>query len=83
MRGKKMPTVNVLLDRAKAELSQLLPGEVFFVRNLFKEYERNRISRSDRLLLDTLFLNFIKTVDIGIEPIEERSSGQQRYQMII
>lgn len=55
-----MPTVNKLLDIAKAELSNFLPGEVFLVRNLFKGYEWNRISYSDRLLLGTLFLNYIK-----------------------
>ncbi len=77
--GKKMPTVNELLDIAKSELENLLPGEVFLVRDLFKGYEWNRISRSDRLLLGTLFLNYIKTDHIGIVPIEKTSSGQQRY----
>ena len=74
-----MPTVNDLLEIAKAELANLLPGEVFLVRDLFKGYEWNRISRSDRLLLGTLFLNYIRTDDIGIAPIEKTSSGQQRY----
>lgn len=77
--GKKMPTVNELLDIAKSELENLLPGEVFLVRDLFKGYEWNRISRSNRLLLGTLFLNYIKIDDIGIVPIEKTSSGQQRY----
>ena len=48
-------------------------------RDLFKGYEWNRISRSDRLLLGTLFLNYIKTADIRVVPIEKTSSGQQRY----
>ncbi len=74
-----MLTVNTLLEIAKAELSYLLPGDVFLLRDLFKGYEWNRISRSDRLLLGTLFLNYIKTNDIGIVPIEKTSSGQQRY----
>lgn len=74
-----MPNVNDLLDNAKDELTNLLRGEVFLLRDLFKGYEWNRISRSDRLLLGTLFLNYIKTVDIGVVPIEKTSSGQQRY----
>jgi len=74
-----MLTVNDLLEIARAELSYLLPGEVFLLRDLFKGYEWNRISRSERLLLGTLFLNYVKTVDIGIVPIEKTSSGQQRY----
>ena len=78
-----MPTVNELLDKTKAELSNLLSGEVFLLRDLFKGYEWNRISRSDRLLLGTLFLNYIKTDDIGVVPIEKTSSGQQRYKIIM
>ena len=74
-----MPNVNELLDNAKDELTNLLHGEIFLLRDLFKGYEWNRISRSDRLLLGTLFLNYIKTVDIGVVPIEKTSSGQQRY----
>ncbi len=77
-----MPTVNELLDKAKDELSNLLPSEVFLLRDLFKGYEWNRISRSDRLLLGTLFLNYIKTDDIGVVPIEKTSSGQQKYKAL-
>ena len=74
-----MLTVNELLDVAKAELAYLLPGEVFLLRDLFKGYEWNRISRSNRLLLGTLFLNYIKNDDIVVVPIEKTSSGQQKY----
>lgn len=74
-----MSTVNELLNMAKIELTNLKSGEIFLVRDLFKGYEWNRISRSDRLLLGTLFLNYIKTDDLGVVPIEKTSSGQQRY----
>ncbi|MDD3322180.1 MAG: single-stranded DNA-binding protein [Paludibacter sp.] len=74
-----MPTVNELLEEAKSEVPNVNYGEIFLVRDLFKGYEWNRISRSDRLLLGTLFLNYIKTHDIGVVPIEKTSSGQQRY----
>lgn len=77
-----MPSVNELLDIARSELTKHLPGEVFLVRDLFKGYEWNRIARSDRLLLGTLFLNYIKTNSIEIVSIEKTSSGQQRYQRI-
>ncbi|PKM67313.1 MAG: hypothetical protein CVU95_07755 [Firmicutes bacterium HGW-Firmicutes-2] len=75
-----MPTVNELLEEAKSELSHLQSGEIFLVRDLFKGYDWNRISRSDRLLLGTLFLNYIKTNNIGVVPIEKTSSGQQKYE---
>jgi len=77
--GITLSTVNELLDMARRELTNLKTGEILLVRDLFKGYEWNRISRSDRLLLGTLFLNYIKNNDIGVVPIEKTSSGQQRY----
>lgn len=74
-----MLNANELLEIAKEELKILNSEEIFLVRDLFKGYEWNRISRSNRLLLGTLFLNYIKSTDIGIVPIEKTSSGQQRY----
>lgn len=76
-----MPSANQLLHIAKEEMKNLISGEMFLVRDLFKGYEWNRISRSERLLLGTLFLNYIKSNDIGVVPIEKTSSGQQKYQM--
>ncbi len=74
-----MSDVNNLLENAVMETKNVLPGEEFLLRDLFKGYEWNRISRSDRLLLGTLFLNYVKTDDNGVVPIEKTSSGQQRY----
>lgn len=74
-----MLNANELLEIAKEELKNLNYEEIFLVRDLFKGYEWNRISRSNRLLLGTLFINYIKSTDIGIIPIEKTSSGQQRY----
>ena len=74
-----MLNANELLEIAKEELINLNSEEIFLVRDLFKGYEWNRISRSNRLLLGTLFINYIKSTDIGIVPIEKTSSGQQRY----
>ncbi|TWH59393.1 uncharacterized protein DUF1413 [Desulfitobacterium sp. LBE] len=77
-----MSNVNELLESAIAEIEQLNTEEIFLVRDLFKGYEWNRVSRSNRLLLGTLFLNYIKTTDSGIVPIEKTSSGQQKYKKI-
>ncbi len=74
-----MPNVNVLLEIAMSEISNLNLGEPFLLRDLFKGYEWNRISRSDRLLLGTLFLNYINTANNEVTPIEKTSSGQQKY----
>ena len=49
-----MATANDLLTRAIEETKHLKHNEIFLVRDLFKGYEWNRISRSDRLLLGHL-----------------------------
>jgi len=77
--GIKVLNANELLEVAKEELENLNYEEIFLVRDLFKGYDWNRISRSNRLLLGTLFLNYIKSTKTGIVPIEKTSSGQQRY----
>jgi len=76
-----MPDVNELLNNAIKETENLNQGEVFLVRDLFKGYEWNRISRSERLLLGTLFLNYVKTYKNSIQAIEKTSSGQQKYKI--
>lgn len=72
-------SVNELLDIAMSELINLKGGEIFLVRDLFKGYEWNGISLSDRLLLGTLFLKDIKNDDMSAVPIKKISSGQQMY----
>ena len=74
-----MATANELLEIAIIELSSLREGEPFLLRELFKGYEWNRISRSNRLLLGTLFLNHIKTTSTNVSILEKTSSGQQKY----
>ena len=74
-----MPEVNLLLEQAINETAHLNPGEVFLVKDLFRGYEWNRISRSERLLLGTLFLNYIKSHPDIVDVLEKTSSGQQRY----
>ena len=76
-----MPNVNDLLSKAINETARLNKGETFIVRDLFKGYEWNRISRSDRLLLGTLFLNYVHNTSTRLVPIEKTSSGQQRYKV--
>ena len=76
-----MTMANRLLAEAIKETHNLNINEVFLVRDLFKGYEWNRISRGDRLLLGTLFLNYVHTEGPLIEPIEKTSSGQQKYKV--
>lgn len=76
-----MSAVNVLLDIALRETDNLNRGETFLLKDLFKGYEWNRISRSNRLLLGTLFLNSVSSKEGDICAIEKTSSGQQKYRI--
>jgi len=75
--------VNSLLEYAISEMKSIENEEIFLVKDLFKGYEWNRIPRKDRLLLGTLFLNYINKVSGCVHPIEKTSSGQQKYKKII
>ena len=74
--------VNFLLEIAIKETINLKTNEVFLLRELFKGYEWNRIERKDRLLLGTLFLNYVKSESSNIKTLEKTSSGQQKYIII-
>lgn len=67
-----MSDVNKLLERAIYEVDFIEAEEIFLVKDLFKGYEWKRIPRSDRLLLGTLFLNYVNTVSEVIKPIKKR-----------
>ena len=56
--GIEVLNANELLESAKEELKNLNSEEILLVRDLFKGYDWKRISKSNRLLLDTLFLNY-------------------------
>lgn len=75
----------MLLDEAIKEAENLNDGEVFLVKELFKGYVWNRIPRKDRLLLGTLFLNYVNKLNgEGIKAIEKTSNlSSQRENGII
>lgn len=72
--------INELVDYSIRETSKLKFGELFLIKDLFKGYEWNRIPRSERLLLGTLFLNRIRSGCKGVKDIGKTSSGQQMYE---
>lgn len=74
--------VNDLLELAIKDTDNLLDGEVFLLKDLFKGYEWNRIAVKDRLLLGTLFLNYVHRNESNLIAIEKTSSHQQRYQKV-
>ena len=58
-------------------------GEIFLLKDLFKGYEWNRVPLKDRLLLGTLFLNFVNKTGGSIVAFEKTSSKQQKYKKTI
>lgn len=77
-----MSDVNELLEEAISETEKLNEGEVFLVKDLFKGYVWNRIPRKDRLLLGTLFLNWVNKTEGNLKAVEKTSSNQQRYEKL-
>ena len=77
-----MSDVNELLEEAISETENLNDGEAFLVKDLFKGYVWNRIPRKDRLLLGTLFLNWVNKTEGNLKAIEKTSSNQQRYEKL-
>ncbi len=77
-----MLDVNFLLEEAIAETENVAAGEVFLVKDLFKGYIWHRIPLKDRLLLGTLFLNYVHKINGGLSAIEKTSSNQQQYKKI-
>ncbi|MEI7885501.1 MAG: DUF1413 domain-containing protein [Clostridia bacterium] len=76
-----MVDVNKLLLRAEKETALLHEDEIFLLKDLFKGYEWNRIPIKDRLLLGTLFLNFVNKTEGNIVAFAKSSSKQQKYKM--
>ena len=81
---KKNITANDLLPVAIAELQNVPAGTVFVVRDLFKGYEWNAYPRDVRLLLGTLFKNYVNNIDVSTELIEmvKTEKGQQKYRKL-
>lgn len=71
--------VNFLLEEAIIETENIAEGEVFLVKDLFKGYIWHRIPLKDRLLLGTLFLNYVHKINGGLRAIEKTPSNQQQY----
>lgn len=74
-------TANELLAEATRELEKLQSGETFIVKDLFQGIRWNRFPRSERILLGTLFLNYVKAERPDIKPTGKNGANQQKYTM--
>ncbi len=75
-------TANDLLLLAKKELESVPKGTEFLVKDLFKGYEWNLYQKNTRLLLGTLFLNYVQSEKPSVLILKKTSSNQQKYKKI-
>ena len=75
-------SANDLLLQAKKELKNVPSGTAFLVRDLFKGYEWNLYPKNIRLVLGTLFLNYVESEDTSVLVLEKTSSNQQKYKKV-
>lgn len=71
--------VSNAFDYAQIEIENLQSKEEFLLKDLFKGYEWNRIKKSDRLKLGTMFLNFVENNTDKITILSKTKSGQKVY----
>lgn len=74
-----MIEIQSLLNQAISETKNINKGEEFLLKDLFKGYEWNRIPHKYRLLLGTLFLDYIREQHPTVEATRKTSSHQQKY----
>lgn len=72
-----------LFDTAVLTLNELNAGETFLVKELFRGFEWNRIPKSDRTKLGSLFLTYSKGQGNALlKPIGKTPQNQQIYQKL-
>ncbi len=70
-----------LLNIAKATLAELEPGEVFFLRQLFRGFEWGRLPQRTRIALGNAFFFFAQGEEglAQVEILGKTAQGQQKY----
>ena len=73
-------SLDTLLETSIKTISEILPGEKFIVRELFRGFEWNRIGKSNRTKLGGMFYRYITDhKDLSIEPLGKTPQNQQIY----
>lgn len=72
--------LNELLDFAKESTKDVVTGEIFIVKDLFRGFEWNRIARGNRTKLGSMYLSYSKNGGINeIEALDKTPQNQQKY----
>lgn len=73
-------TLNELFEFAKNSTKDLIAGEEYIVRDLFKGFEWNRIARSNRTKLGSMYFAYAQNSGSKeTNPLGKTLQNQQRY----
>ena len=73
-------TLNDLLNQAIASTKDVNEGEIFIVKDLFRGFEWNRISRGNRTKLGSMYFSYAKNAgSIDIKALDKTPQNQQKY----
>ena len=77
-------TLNELFNRAVDTLSEVEPGEVFIVKELFRGFEWKRIPIGNRTKLGAMVFAYANSDEgsLLIEPLDKTEKKQQRYKKL-
>lgn len=73
-----------LITYSQAEISKLLSGEEFMVKDLFLGYEWNRIDKGNRTRLGSSFFAYAQSQPgaMLLQPLGKTAQNQQRYKKL-
>ena len=76
-------TLKELFKIAKDTVNEVEPGEEFIVKELFRGFEWNRISKGNRTKLGGQFFSFAQNAGNGfIEILGKTAQNQQKYRKL-
>ncbi|MEG1415619.1 MAG: DUF1413 domain-containing protein [Clostridium sp.] len=77
----KSTSLEDLFNQAVGTLSDLEPGEIFIVKQLFRGFEWERIEKGNRTKLGSMFFSYANNAGAEIiVPLNKTAQNQQRYE---
>jgi len=72
-----------LMEVAKKTADELVPGETFLVKDLFRGFEWNRIAKGNRTKLGALFYHYaLNEGSKKMRPLHKTPQNQQIYEKL-
>ncbi|WP_034438048.1 DUF1413 domain-containing protein [Clostridium ihumii] len=79
----KNTSLQDLFNESVNTLSDLQPGEIFIVKQLFRGFEWERISKGNRTKLGSMFFNYANSAGSSIiQPLGKTPQNQQQYKKL-